>query len=118
MTLLAHHLIISTTHILISVLTIWHSTILGTEAVTPLMKKCGAKYSYCRYKKLPLISNVNQLNKLIYSTVKNKTAHIEFTTTYNADLKEAISRTGQQLSYSYKNIDRVNYTLYSVTFTY
>mgnify|MGYP006932073117 CR=1 FL=1 len=54
----------------------------------------------------------------IYSTVKNKTAHIEFTTTYNADLKEAISRTGQQLSYSYKNIDRVNYTLYSVTFTY
>lgn len=68
--------------------------------------------------KLPLISNVNQLNKLIYSTVKNKTAHIEFTTTYNADLKEAISRTGQQLSYSYKNIDRVNYTLYSVTFIY
>ena len=81
-------------------------------------EKCGAKYSYCRYKKLPLISNVNQLNKLIYSTVKNKTAHIEFTTTYNADLKEAISRTGQQLSYSYKNIDRVNYTLYSVTFIY
>ena len=81
-------------------------------------EKCGAKYSYYRYKKLPLISNVNQLNKLIYSTVKNKTAHIEFTTTYNADLKEAISRTGQQLSYSYKNIDRVNYTLYSVTFTY
>lgn len=81
-------------------------------------EKCGAKYSYYRYKKLPLISNVNQLNKLIYSTVKNKTAHIEFTITYNADLKEAISRTGQQLSYSYKNIDRVNYTLYSVTFTY
>ena len=70
-------------------------------------EKCGAKYSYCRYKKLPLISNVNQLNKLIYSTVKNKTAHIEFTTTYNADLKEAISRTGQQLSYSYIDIQQL-----------
>ena len=79
---------------------------------------CGTKYSYIKYANITMISNTSQLNRLIRNTVKNKETHLEFSCTFTTDLKTAVSKTGEALSYTYKNVPRTNYTLYTVTFTY
>lgn len=79
---------------------------------------CGTKYSYIKYANITMISNTSQLNRLIRNTVKNKETHLEFACTFTTDLKTAVSKTGEALSYTYKNVPRTNYTLYTVTFTY
>ncbi len=79
---------------------------------------CGTKYSYVRYSGITMISNSSQLNRLIRNAVKNKETHIEFACTFTTDLKSAVSKTGEALSYTYKNVPRSNYTLYNVTFSY
>ncbi len=79
---------------------------------------CGTKYSYIKYATITMISNTSQLNRLIRNTVKNKETHLEFACTFTTDLKTAVSKTGEALSYTYKNVPRTNYTLYTVTFTY
>lgn len=81
-------------------------------------ENCGTKYSYVRYAGVTMISNTSQLNRLIRNAVKNKQTHIEFACTFTTDLKTAVSKTGEALSYTYKNVPRNNYSLYTVTFTY
>lgn len=81
-------------------------------------ENCGTKYSYIRYAGVTMISNTSQLNRLIRNAVKNKQTHLEFACTFTTDLKTAVSKTGEALSYTYKNVPRNNYTLYTVTFTY
>lgn len=81
-------------------------------------ENCGTKYSYVKYAGVTMISNTSQLNRLIRNAVKNKQTHLEFACTFTTDLKTAVSKTGEALSYTYKNVPRNNYTLYTVTFTY
>lgn len=81
-------------------------------------ENCGTKYSYIKYAGITMVSNTSQLNRLVRNAVNNKATHLEFACTFTTDLKSAVSRTGEVLSYTYKNVPRSNYTLYTVTFTY
>lgn len=81
-------------------------------------EECGTKYSYVKYAGITMVSNTAQLNRLIKNAVNQKLTHLEFASTFTANLKSAISKTDAQFSYSYKNIERNNYTLYSINFIY
>ena len=90
----------------------WNSAVNKTNPAN------GYIYTYPVQSKLQVINTQNEFDNYILRCIRNRSRHIEFTTTADLDIKSAVSNAGIQLSYAYKTTNRTNYTLYSVTFTF
>ena len=90
----------------------WNSAVNATNPAN------GYIYTYPVQSKLQVINTQNEFDNYILRCIRNRTRHIEFTTTADLDIKSAVSNAGIQLSYAYKTTNRTNYTLYTVTFTF
>ncbi|MDO5402075.1 MAG: transglutaminase domain-containing protein [Eubacteriales bacterium] len=78
----------------------------------------GTKYSYPEYAGLVNISSQSQLDSYIAERINNRSTYIEFTSNSILDLKSAITASDTTLSYSYRIVERVPYSLYLITLNY
>lgn len=78
----------------------------------------GTKYSYANAEGIKNVTTQTELNNLLVSKIRNHTTILEFTANDELDLASAVKKAGIQLSYSYKDVERSDYTFYVVTFNY
>ena len=82
------------------------------------LKATGTKYSYISYAGVVNMDSQAQLNSYMSSNIKNKTTFLEFTSSSTLDLKEAVAYSDTALSYTYRIVERVPYSLYLITLNY
>lgn len=78
----------------------------------------GIQYCYANIMGLLSIENQTQLNHFLSNCIEKRSTYIEFQSNQSLDIKSAMSVSNVTLSYSYKIVERVNYSLYTITFSY
>ena len=78
----------------------------------------GTKYSYANASHLRNFTSQIELSNYLVNKIRSHVTYVEFTTTSDLDVKEAVQHAGVQLTYSYKDVERSSYTIYCVTFNY
>jgi hypothetical protein len=78
----------------------------------------GTKYSYANASKLKKITSQTDLTNYLVSKIRSEADIVEFTSTADLNIKDAIQKAGVYLTYSYKDVERSDYTLYVIVFNY